>query len=217
MKYVAIGFGCFVVAVLIVVAWRIWPIEKADSVAFGTFVILAMTLIALVIYAYDTNSIAHVTRERWKRDGVLSAMYSMEVVGQNAQPPARTMFRIHNPSPLILRARSACNFRVYGEVVTSDPLYDGGDVWLVFPQQVSSGWFEIESLLQKTGKTVAAMIAERTPSNSKEQLTMALALEFWDELGATRVLPTRRHYFDFAPDRWAWIPQLAESPRHQTV
>ena len=52
------------------------------------------------------------------------------------------------------------------------------------------------------------MVAECNPENRKEQLTMMLELEFWDELGARRKLPPRHHYFDF--DRWLWIPQLAE-------
>jgi hypothetical protein len=40
-----------------------------------------------------------------------------------------------------------------------------------------------------------------------------LSLEFWDELGARRTLPSRHHYFDF--DRWAWIPELAEGGHAQ--
>ena len=132
------------------------------------------------------------------------------VPSDNTKPSTKTFFQIHNASALILRAKVASNFRIYGEAITaSDPLYDGGATWLVFPQQTSHGWYDIEWLLQKKGKTVAAMIAERTQVNAKEQLTMALALEFWDELGARRVLPTRQHYFDFV--RCAWIPELAEA------
>jgi hypothetical protein len=52
------------------------------------------------------------------------------------------------------------------------------------------------------------MIAECTPANREEQLTMTLELEFWDELGARRKLPPRRHNFDFK--RWGWIPDLTE-------
>jgi hypothetical protein len=141
------------------------------------------------------------------RDGVLSTTYAMQLIGDKGQA-GRTLFQLHNPSTLLVRARVACNFLVYGDPIKADPAYDGKDVWLLFPQQVSQGWFEVDSLLQNKGKSVAAMIAERTPANCKDQLTMALELEFWDELGAKRKLPARRHYFDF--DRWAWIPQLTE-------
>lgn len=187
--------------------------KDADILEIGNFIVLALTLIVLVWYAYDTNSIARVTQERWMREGVLGTTYSMQLVGEKGEAGSRTLLQIHNPSTLIVRARVACNFQVYGQPVTAGPLYDGKDVWLLFPQQISQGWFEIDSLLQKNGKTVAAMIAECTPTNRKEQLTIMLDLEFWDELGARRKFPPRSHYFDF--ERWTWIPRLTERSEAQ--
>lgn len=206
MKKVAIGFAVCVFMVTVVVTWSEWSTK--DTLSLGNFIILAFTLVVLVWYAYDTNSIARVTRERWMREGILSTTYSMELIGEKGQA-GRTLFRIHNPTTLIVRATVACNFRVYGDSITAGPLYDGRDIWLVFPQQTSQGWFEIDSLLQKKGKGVAAMITESTPANRKDQFTMDIELEFWDELGARRKLPSRRHYLDF--ERWAWIPLLAET------
>ena len=207
MKTLAIGFAAVVAIMVAVVGWKAVRSPDAAALSIGTFVILSLTLIVLVWYAYDTNSIARVTRERWMREEVLGTTYSMELVGQKGEP-GRTLFRIHNPSTLVVRARVACNFRIYGEPVGADPLYDGKETWLLFPQQTSQGWFETESLVQKKGKSVATMIGECTATNRHEQLTMVLELEFWDELGARRRLPGRPHYFDF--DRWAWIPRLAE-------
>jgi hypothetical protein len=161
----------------------------------------------LVWYAYDTNVIARVTKERWMREGVLSTAYSLQLVGEKGSA-GRTLVQLNNPSTLIIRAKVAFNFQVYGGQVTAGSLYDGNEVWLLFPQQMSQGWFEIETLLQMKGKTVATVISECTPANRKEQLSMRLELEFWDELGVRRKLPPRQHYFDF--ERWAWIPQLAE-------
>jgi hypothetical protein len=206
MKKVAVGFTVCAFAVTAIVTHSAWP--PTDALALGNFLILALTLIVLVWYAYDTNSIARVARERWMREGVLSATYSMELIGNRGEA-GRTLFRIHNPSTLIVRATVACNFRIYGDLIKAGPAYDGEDVWLVFPQQMSQGRFEIESLLQKKGKGVAAMIAECTQANRKDQLTMFLELEFWDELGTRRKLPARSHYFDF--DRWAWIPYITEA------
>lgn len=211
-KWVAIAFAVAVLAVVTLVTWRALCVERPDVLAIGSFLVLALTLIVLVWYAYDTNTIARVTQERWMREGVLSTTYSIELVGEKGQA-GRTLVRIHNPSTLIVRARVACNFRLYGQPVSAGDLYDGKDIWLLFPQQTSQGWFEIESLLQKKGKNVATMIGECNPENRKEQLTMLLKLEFWDELGARRKLPARHHYFDF--DRWLWIPQLAERSEAQ--
>ena len=205
-KQVAVGFAIGVSVVAIIVVYNALR-SKADVLQIGTFVILVLTLVTLIWYAHDTNSIARVTQERWSREGVLSTSYSMELLGQKGDK-GQTLFRLHNASQLVVRAKVACNFRLYGSPVEAGNLYDGQEAWLVFPQQTSQGWFEIESLLAKKGKTIVKLIAESAPSNRKDQFTMDLQLDFSDELGATRTLPSRRHYFDF--DRWQWIPQLGE-------
>ncbi|SRR6266496_585610 len=207
MKQVAVGFALFVIAIAAVVLWNEWCAKNA--LALGNFAVLTLTVIVLVWYAYDTNSIARITRQRWMREGVLSATYSMDLIGDKGQA-GRTLFRIHNPSWLVVRAKVNCNFRIYDQPTKAGRAYDGTDTWLVLPQQMIQGWFEIESLLQSKGKSVAAMIAESTPANRHDQLTMFLDLEFWDEHGTRRKLPPRRHYFDF--DRWAWIPHVTEDP-----
>jgi len=201
----------FVLVAIVIAALVIWEaLNSTDSslLAIGNFAVLTLTLIVLVWYAYDTNLIAQVTLERWQRDGVLSTTYSMELIGKRGDT-GKTTFRLHNSSTLVVRAQVTCNFRVYGEPTSYHDAYDGKEKWILFPQQTSQGWFEIEPLLQKKGKTVAAMIAEHNPVNSQQQLTMFLELEFWDEVGNHRKLPGRQHYFDFG--RWAWIPHLTET------
>lgn len=133
MRQVAIGFALCVLAIVAVVIWHEWSTKGA--LALGNFAILALTLIVLAWYAYDINSIARITRERWMREAVLSTTYSMELVGSKGQA-GRTLFRIHNPSTLVVRAKVACNFHVYGEPTEADAAYDGRDTWLVFPQQM---------------------------------------------------------------------------------
>lgn len=207
MKKIVIAFAVAVLLIAGFVTWKAWCSKDAEILTIGNFLVLTLTLIVLVWYAYDTNVIARVTQQRWQREGVLSTTYSLQLLGEKGQA-GRTLVQLHNPSTLLIRARINFNFRVYGEPVSAGPLYDGKEVWLLFPQQMSQGWFEVESLLQKKGKSVAKMIAECTPANREDQLTMMLELEFWDELEARRKLPARRHYFDF--ERWVWIPQLAE-------
>ncbi|MEW6410441.1 MAG: hypothetical protein AB1488_10090 [Nitrospirota bacterium] len=212
MKKIAIAFAIVVLLVAGFVTWKAWCSKDVDILAIGNFLVLTFTLVVLVWYAYDTNAIAKVTQQRWLREGVLSTTYSLQLLGEKGQA-GRTLVQLHNPSTLIVRAKINFNFRVYGEPISAGGLYDGKDVWLLFPQQMSQGWFEIESLLQKKGKSVSTMIAECTSANREDQVTMVLELEFWDELGARRKLPSRRHYFDF--ERWAWIPQLAERTEAQ--
>jgi hypothetical protein len=169
--------------------------------------LLSLTLVVLVVYAYDTNSVARITRDRWAREGVLGATYNMPLTGERGDG-RRTMFQIHNPSTLVIRAKVACNFRIYDEPVKAGPAYDGDEFWLVFPKEDIQGWFEVEQLLQMKGKSVPIMMAKFTPTNRTHQLTMKLELEFWDELGSHRTLPAQHRYFDL--QRWAWIPHITE-------
>jgi len=171
----------------------------------GTFVVITLTLLALIVYAYDTHSMARIDREHWKRASVLNTTYTMEGIG-DVGGQGRTLFRIHNPSTLLVRAKVRCNFQVYGQSVEYHPDFNGTATWYVFPQQTSQGWFEIEPLLGRKGQTPAQMQSQRTASNRTEQLTMDLELEFRDELGNSRKLPARRHFFDFK--EWQWIPLL---------
>jgi hypothetical protein len=207
MKRLTIAFSVAVIAVAAAFLWLAARQEQVDFVAMANFIVLTLTLLVLIWYAYDTNRIARVTSERWVREGVLGAGYSLEL-SDSRGTAGRTLVRIHNPSSLVVRATVDCGLRVYDAPVSAGPLYDGRDRWLVFPQQSSQGWFEIDTVLQTKGKSVSALMTETTASNRQAQLTMQFAITFEDELGAVRRLPARPHYFDF--ERWAWIPRLGE-------
>jgi hypothetical protein len=208
MKGISIAFALLGAAICTFVVWRELASAQPRLIELGNLLVLTMTLMVLVWYAYDTNSIARVTRDRWTREGILATTYSLGMPGASVGDPGHTTFQLHNGSPLVVRAKVNFNFKVYGHPVAAGPLYDGKENWLLFPHQQSQGWFEVESLLKQQGKNVTAMQAEVSEENRKRQLTIVLELTFWDEFGATRVLPSRPHYFDFK--RWAWIPSLGE-------
>ena len=208
MKVIAIVFALAAAAICAFVAWYELSSAHPRLLELGSLFVLTMTLVVLVVYAYDTNSIARVTRDRWTRESVLATAYNLAMPEASVGDSGHTTFQLHNRSPLVVRATVNFNFKVYGQPVTAGALYDGRDNWILFPQQLSQGWFEVESLLRQQGKTVAAMRAEVNEENRKRQLTMVLEMTFWDEFGVTRTLPPRPHYFDFT--RWAWIPRLGE-------
>jgi uncharacterized membrane protein YeaQ/YmgE (transglycosylase-associated protein family) len=208
MKIISIAFAILGAAICAFVVRHELASTQPRLIELGNLLVLTMTLVVLVWYAYDTNSIARVTRDRWTREGILATTYSLGMLGASVGDSGHTTFQLHNGSPLVVRAKVNFNFKVYGHPVVAGALYEGKENWLLFPHQQSQGWFEVESLLKQQGKNVAAMQAEVSEENRKRQLTMVLELTFWDELGATRALPPRPHYFDFK--RWAWIPSLGE-------
>jgi hypothetical protein len=208
MKGIAIAFGLIAAVICAFVTWRELSSALPRLLELGSLLVLAMTLVVLVVYAYDTNSIARITRDRWLREGILATTYNLDMRGSIAGDAGRTLVQLNNASPLVVRANVNFNFKVYGQPVTWGPLYDGRDSWVLFPQQLSQGWFEVEGLLKQQWKTVGQMQHELSEENRKRQLTMVLDLTFSDEFGVKRKLPPRPHYFDFG--RWAWIPRLGE-------
>lgn len=172
-----------------------------------TLIILAITMITLFIYAYDTHTIATVSQKQWERSSILGTTYEMDAIKAESGD-VHTRFRIHNPSTLLVKAKVRCNFRIYDEPVDCSPDYNGENTWYVFPQQINHGWFALNSIITKRGKTVQTMRTEMTPENRGNQLTMDLEIYFCDEEGNKRSLPSRRHFFDFAEFRW--IPELTQ-------
>lgn len=208
MKKIAISFALSVAAICIYIAWQELASPTPNLVNLGNFIVLSMTLVVLVWYAYDTNTIAKITQKRWEKEGVLATTYNISMPGASVGDVGHTIFQLSNTSLLLVRAKVNFNFKLYGLPVSAGGLYNGSQNWLLYPQQMSQGWFDIESLVKQQGKSITTMQAEFSEENRKLQLTMLLELTFWDELGTTRTLPPRPHYFDF--QRWAWIPSLGE-------
>jgi hypothetical protein len=180
-------------------------------------VVITLTLITLIFYTASTHSIASITEKRWERESILKTTYSMEMATEKGKREGLTpeeldkmkdkvLFRIQNPSTLLVEAKVNCNFEIYREPVDYDDAYNGIDFWSIFPLQTSQGHFEVSQLLSKKGKTLEEMVRERTDANHDEQLTMNLELKFRDELKQSRKLPKRKHFFDFEGMRW--IPKI---------
>lgn len=187
----------------------------------GTFIVLTLTLLALLRYGYDTYTMASVSKMRWDEESILGAYYQMTMAvwtGKYDAPPniieldgfqvsERVLFTLLNDSKAFLHVRVWCNFKIYGEPVDFRDEYCGREIWNVYPKQQSTGWFLLSQVLDLKRKTIANMIEERTDENRKQQLTMDLRLEYQaPELGRSRELPARRHFFDFK--QWSWIPEL---------
>ena len=208
MKNVAVAFGVLGAVICAFVIWHELKTPDPQIADLGTLVVLTLTLIVLVWYAYDTNSIAQITHQRWAREAVLATNFELLNPDPSAGDSGRSIVRFHNRSSLVVHAIANFNFKVYGKPVTAGDLYDGNADWLIFPYQQLERSFEIESLLKQQASTMALIRSEASEENRTLQLTMALNLRFWDELGAERTLPPRRAYFDFA--QRAWIPSLGE-------
>ena len=171
----------------------------------GTFIVLSTTLVALVFYAADTNRQTRIAQSKWERDSLLSATYGMGAQTDRGHPEI-TSFALNNPTTMLVRAKIWADCKVYDVKVNPPDAYNGTETWVLFPQQLSQGWFSIADLLAQQGKTMDQMRSECVPQNATTQLTLDLTIEFRDERRSVRKLPTRTHYYSFKDS--TWIPVL---------
>ena len=180
--------------------------QSKDHIEIGTFVVLGCTLIALVVYAYDTNRMARIQEDRWEKELIPILHYDM----LSRDPQGHSWwFALINPSKYFIEARVNLNLKVYGDAVVYSSDRDGTNRWIVYPAQTSRGWFSIDHILSKKGLTFSQMVQQRTDGNVDTQLTMDLEYNYeCKETGKSRKNPPRHHYFDFQEK--VWVPHLTE-------
>lgn len=209
MKWIAILISGTIMLGALVSLWIDLSGDHSWGLEHASFTVLALTLVALILYTLTNQQIAATTAARWKRESVLSTMYYMRMADPDpATQNVRVLFGFHNPSTLIVFAKVWCNLKVYGASADYHPDFKGDNAWQLFPQQLAQGWFGIDKVLDQHGKSVAQMTAETKPENRARQLTMELVVEFRDQLGSVRKLPARPHFFDFS--EWRWVPQFTK-------
>lgn len=169
--------------------------------------------------AESVRKSAETAQSALRMQGILAATYSMEFQPDPSERAwkGRTKLVLVNPSTLVLAATVRCSFRVEGNLADSLPEYDGKAFWWLYPGQNSAGWFDIAPILAAKGVTADEMHRKCTDETRRSQFTMDLEIEFEDETGDWRLLPSRRHFFDFRLQ--AWIPELTStrSPFDQTA
>lgn len=106
-KIVAAIFVLAVLGTAIVLTWVALHADKVDYIGLATFNILALSLVVLTIYAYDTNAMAAATTERWQQEAaVYRCTYEILLEG-NKGSAGRTVVRLHNPSTLVEQGLTA--------------------------------------------------------------------------------------------------------------
>ncbi len=178
---------------------------NVDYIGVATLVLLVGTFIGLVVYANDTHRMTKIQEDRWEAETIPVLYYGIEL--RNSQDHSY-WFLLTNPSPkYFIEVWVNLNLKVCGEAVEYSDAYNGKDKWFLFPNQISKGWFSIDGILGKKGKTFSKIKEERTNDNVREQLTMDLEDRLrCRETGKSRNIPRRRHYFDFKEEDW--VPEL---------
>ena len=91
---------------------------------------------------------------------------------------------------MILKAKVWAEFKVYGNGVDACRPIVELKPGRCFRTNRIRVVYAISTLLKQQGKDVAQMIKESSPENETKQLTLDLTIEFRDEIGNRRRLPT---------------------------
>lgn len=190
-----------ILVILATVAFVLGPmggISSSEPLAVGSFVVLALTLVALIVYAADTHRIADISHERWEAELLPIPLYEFVY----SERKGAVVVRLSNNSKYFVEALVRCNLRVYGEPVEIEPDFDGEAKWLLYPFQITTRTFLLDDVLGRADKNLDDMMVEKNPENRHEQLTSEFEIKFTSELGKTRSSPKRHHFFDFGELRW---------------
>jgi len=183
--------------------------EKSEYIPLATFVVLAITLAALIYYVYDTNRIANATEEKWEFESRPRGVYSLHMAANSKQPYGDEVeFQLYNLSKDPVKAKVWCNFCIYDEPVKglgqSFDGFNGVRSWPIFPQEMVRSSFNITPILSAKERSFQDMQSRRDEDNRTRQLTVDLEIEFRNERGDHYRLPSRRYFFDFK--LWEWVP-----------
>ena len=132
-KMLWITIGVVLLIALASAGHSIWR-DPNQSLGAGTLLILAITLVVLIVYAWDTHRIANATEQKWEEERRPKLLYEMVLARQGVRE-GKTLFRLINPSDYFVEARVNLNFKINGEPVRYHPAYDGTEIWLVYPRQ----------------------------------------------------------------------------------
>jgi hypothetical protein len=139
MKYIFILF-IILILFLIFLCYLI-----PEYLGLCNFIVLSITLLVLIRYAFDTYNIAKINYKMWEQGAFLGVTYNINFIENNC----RTIIRIINTSNLSITATVNCNLKINDIEIQSYPQFDGTRKWKIQPMESVQEWFELEDLFKK--------------------------------------------------------------------
>ena len=168
---------------------------------YAILVILALTLLVLIFYAFFTFKLWEVQ----DRQSFPSVSCWLEYL-----PRARdTRFKIVNTSRNNVVAHVNLNAKVYNQTADFSDHYNGKRSWHLTPGELVDGHFSIDDPLSKVGQTFQQMKMARQSSNHNIQLTLEIEVKYSVLKGNKPVEPLyenpiKKYYFNFDVEDWVY-------------
>lgn len=198
-----------IVVTLAIIAVVISTFLKFLAVDFASMLILAITLIAIIIYVHDTNRIAQANLLNTSptvscRIHSGKKYFNMNRCSSDEEKELffDTRVIITNHSRFGTIAHVNLNLKINGEPVEYHPMYSGKKPWPLDPFGLLNGHFYIGDILKMANMSIEKMKEERTDENARTQLTMDVEVENEGFLEYKIKNPTQHWSFDFQKDLW---------------
>lgn len=197
--YITIVFGLLIVVVISSAYFQIL------DVTFAQMLVLAITLIAVLIYAEYTHRIAEanlIIASPTVSLDIQSGKHYYKSPNLSNEQLYETRVIVKNLSRYPVEAYVNLNLRSMEKPVSMADIYCGKKPWVLNPLKRMNGQFNIGDVRGGVGIDVNKMKREKTQENVRTQLTMTIEVQ---NAGVYRRLikyPVRHWHFDFQRDEW---------------
>ncbi len=176
--------------------------ENVEYVSIGTLIILALTLIILLQYAYDTNRLANITQDFNLTPKVMHKLTST-LLSPNEYDIG---FDLLNQSSFYVNAFVNVELKCYNDCITiPNDVYYGKRPWILPPNAFVHGHFRLnDNLLKSSNRTITELKQKGEDINA---LSMKVSIICTTAHSIDLNIPEIKYHFVFRrilPDGSEW-------------
>ena len=179
------------------------------------YIILFLTLIAVLFYAFFTLQILEVEKDVsiWNQNPVLVSSIRPKLetyIMNDGKSDFKTFFSIRNVS----RVHAIAKINIRPQVgdnekeATSNDKYSGKRWWYVPAHQSITGWFPVREILESVKTDICAFESKSIPL----KLSIKVIYKRWEQRGEKQMLgnPPQIWYYDHSKGYWVHEPTTSE-------
>ena len=176
--------------------------KEVDYVSIGTLIILSLTLLVLIQYAYDTNRVANITRDFNLTPNVMLKLSSTLLTNKEYD----IGFDLLNQSSFYVKAFVNVELKCYNDSINiSNDVYYGKRPWILPPNAFVHGHFHLnDNLLKPSNRTIAELKQKGEDINA---LSMKVKINCTSIHNIDLKIPEIKYHFVFkriSPDGSEW-------------
>ena len=188
-KYIVISGILLVIIFAIFFVIKSLESEPVNYVSIGTLIILAVTLIVLIQYAYDTNRIANITQEFNLTPNVMHRISSANLSNKEID----IGFDLLNQSNFYVKAYVNVELKCYKDtLIIPNDVYYGKKPWNLPPNAFVHGHFHLNDVLLKDSHRTIEELKQK--GEDGKALTMKVNIMCTSSHGIELAIPEIKYH-----------------------